>query len=70
MVLENVDVLLNIGDGDTAHTGGPVWEDPDISALVKRFVWSGGVFIGVGETAGHQYQGRYLQLAQVLGVDK
>ena len=70
LVLENVDVLLNIGDGDTAHTGGPVWEDPDISALVKRFVWNGGGFIGVGEPAGHQYQGRYLQLAQVLGVEK
>ena len=62
--------MLNIGDGDTAHTGGSVWEDPDISAAVKRFVWEGGGFIGVGEPAGHQYQGRYLQLAQVLGVEK
>ncbi len=68
--LDGVDVLLNIGDGDTAHTGGSVWEDPDISAAVKRFVWEGGGFIGVGEPAGHQYQGRYLQLAQVLGVEK
>ena len=68
--LDGVDVVLNIGDGDTAHTGGSVWEDPAVSATVKRFVWNGGGFIGVGEPAGHQYQGRYLQLAQVLGVEK
>ncbi|MEG2931684.1 MAG: lacto-N-biose phosphorylase central domain-containing protein, partial [Ruthenibacterium sp.] len=24
-VLDDVDVLLNIGDADTAHTGGAVW---------------------------------------------
>ncbi len=69
-VLDGVDVLLNIGSGDTAHTGGAVWEDPDISSAVKRFVWNGGGFIGVGEPSGHQYQGRYLQLAHVLGVEK
>jgi len=69
-VLDEVDVLLNIGDGDTAHTGGAVWEDPAVSAAVKRFVWNGGGLIGVGEPSGHQYQGRYLQLASVLGVEK
>ncbi|MBD4632149.1 1,3-beta-galactosyl-N-acetylhexosamine phosphorylase, partial [Xanthomonas citri pv. citri] len=37
---------------------------------VKRFVWNGGGFIGVGEPSGHQYQGRYLQLSGVLGVEK
>ena len=69
-VLKGIDVLLNIGDGDTAHTGGEVWEDPEISAAVKRFVWNGGGFIGVGEPSGHQYQGRCLQLSGVLGVEK
>ena len=69
-VLEDVDALINVGGGDTAHTGGAVWEDPEISAAVKRFVWNGGGFIGVGEPSGHQYQGRYLQLSSVLGVEK
>ena len=59
-----------VGGGDTAHTGGKVWEDPEISAAVKGFVHRGGGFIGVGEPSGHQYQGRYIQLAQVLGVEK
>ena len=69
-LLKDIDVILNVGDGDTAHTGGAVWEDPEISAAIKRFVYEGGGFIGVGEPAGHQYQGRYLQLAGVMGVEK
>ena len=69
-LLDGVDVLLNIGDGDTAHTGGAVWEDPDISSAVRGFIHRGGGFIGVGEPSGHQYQGRYLQLAGALGVEK
>ena len=36
-------------------------------AAIKRFVCNGGGFIGVGEPTGHQYQGRYLQLAQRAG---
>ena len=69
-MLDEVDVLLNVGDGDTAHTGGAVWEQPEISSAIRRFVHRGGGFIGVGEPSGHQYQGRYLQLASVLGVEK
>ena len=48
-VLDGIDVLINVGDGDTAHTGGKVWEDPEISSAVKGFVHRGGGLIGVGE---------------------
>ncbi|MEG2988228.1 MAG: 1,3-beta-galactosyl-N-acetylhexosamine phosphorylase, partial [Oscillospiraceae bacterium] len=68
--LDGIDVILNVGDGDTAHTGGVLWEDPQIAAMIRKFVYDGGGFIGVGEPAGHQYQGRYLQLAGVMGVEK
>ena len=69
-ILNEVDVLVNVGDGDTAHTGGAVWEDPAVSAAIRGFIRRGGGFIGVGEPSGHQYQGRYLQLAAALGVEK
>ena len=69
-LLDAIDVVINVGDGDTAHTGGAEWEDPAISAAIRKFVYNGGGFIGVGEPAGHQYQGRYLQLASILGVEK
>ncbi len=69
-ILDDIDVLLNVGDGDTAHTGGAYWEDAAIASAVKRFVHRGGGLIGVGQPAGHQYQGRYLQLSGVMGVER
>ncbi len=69
-VLDDVDVIINVGDGDTAHTGGVEWEDAAISSAIRAFVGRGGGLIGVGEPGGHQYQGRYIQLASVLGVEK
>lgn len=69
-ILDEIDVIINVGDGDTAHTGGAEWEDAAISATLRRFVHRGGGFIGVGEPGGHQYQGRYLQTAGILGVEK
>ena len=69
-LLETVDVIINVGDADTAHTGGIWWEDPEISSAIRKFVWNGGGFIGVGEPSGHPYQGHILQLASVLGVEE
>ena len=69
-ILDGIDVVINVGDGDTAHTGGAEWEDPTVSAAVRKFVHRGGGFIGVGEPTGHQYQGHYLQLSGILGVEK
>ena len=69
-ILEDIDVVLNIGDGDTAHTGGIYWENPIIVAAIQKFVYEGGGLIGIGEPAGHQYQGHYLQLPNVQGVEK
>ena len=41
-ILKDVDVLVNVGDGDTAHTGGAVWEDPAVSAAIRGFIRRGG----------------------------
>ena len=69
-ILDEIDVLINVGDADTAHTGGYEWADEGIVTAVRRFVSKGGGFIGVGEPSGHQYQGHFLQLACLLGVEK
>ena len=69
-VLDGIDVIINVGDADTAHTGGTYWTNPVITDAIRRFVWNGGGFIGVGEPTGHQHQGRFFQLADVLGVEK
>ena len=69
-LLDSLDVIINVGDADTAHTGGIWWEDPEISSAIRKFVWNGGGFIGVGEPSGHPYQGHIFQLATVLGVEE
>ena len=69
-ILKEFDVLINVGDGDTAHTGGRWWQNAAVTARIRQFVLEGGGFIGVGEPSGHQFQGRYLQLAGLLGVEK
>ena len=69
-LLDSIDVILNVGDGDTAHTGGAEWEDPMVASAIRGFIHRGGGFIGIGEPSGHQYQGHYLQLASALGVEK
>lgn len=68
-LLEKIDVLINVGDADTAHTGGKIWENPELSTRLRRFVSNGGAFIGIGEPTAHQYSGHYFQLANVLGVE-
>ncbi|MDU3395956.1 MAG: 1,3-beta-galactosyl-N-acetylhexosamine phosphorylase, partial [Clostridiales bacterium] len=69
-ILDHIDVLINVGDADTAHTGGEWWANPRIIEAVRRFVYNGGGIIGVGEPSGHQYQGHFFQLAQVFGVEE
>ena len=69
-VLDGIDVIINVGDADTAHTGGYYWADAEVVSAIRKFVYNGGGFIGVGEPSGHQHQGHFLQLANVLGVEK
>lgn len=69
-ILDEIDVVLNVGDADTAYTGGDNWTDEKILTAVKGFIYNGGGFIGVGEPSAHQSQGHYFQLATVMGVEK
>ncbi len=69
-ILKGIDVLINVGDADTAHTGGEWWCDPDISSAVKQFVYNGGGIIGIGEPTAHQANGHFFQLANVFGVEE
>ena len=69
-ILNDIDVVLNVGGAYTAYTGGENWTDEKIVAAVKKFIYNGGGFIGVGEPTACQHQGRYFQLAGVMGVEK
>ena len=68
--MKNFDVIINVGDADTAQTGGENWIDETISTAIREFVYNGGGFIGVGEPAAHQWQGKFFQLDDILGVEE
>ena len=63
-------VIINAGDAYTAWSGAENWKDEKVVCAIRRFVDEGGGFIGVGEPSACQYQGRYFQLSDVLGVDR
>ncbi len=66
----NIDVLINAGDAYTAFSGGEAWLDEKLQVAIRSFVYNGGGFIGVGEPTACSANGRYFQLADVLGVDE
>ncbi|MDC7290305.1 1,3-beta-galactosyl-N-acetylhexosamine phosphorylase [Blautia schinkii] len=66
----DVDVIINAGDAMTAFSGGEEWADPKMIAEIRRWIYNGGGFLGVGEPSAYHAGGRFFQLADVLGVDK
>ena len=69
-ILKDIDVIINVGDADTAQSGGENWCDEKIVTAIKEFVYNGGGFIGVGEPGAHQWQGKFFQLDDILGVER
>ena len=69
-VAEDIDVIINVGSAYTAFSGGEAWLDEKLTVSIRKFVYNGGGFIGIGEPTACQHGGRYFQLADVLGVDK
>ncbi|UOQ91942.1 1,3-beta-galactosyl-N-acetylhexosamine phosphorylase [Halobacillus shinanisalinarum] len=67
---DDVDVLINAGDASTAFSGGECWLDETLTSTIREWVYNGGGFIGIGEPTAFHHQGRFFQLADVLGVDK
>jgi len=68
--LADIDVIINTGEADTAHTGGDYWRNEKILTNIRKFIAGGGGFIGIGEPTGHAYNGRFIQLGAALGVEK
>lgn len=69
-VSSDIDVIINAGDTYTVYSGGNAWLDEELQTAIRKFVYNGGGFIGVGEPTACSANGRYFQLADVLGVDE
>ncbi|SIS78723.1 1,3-beta-galactosyl-N-acetylhexosamine phosphorylase [Virgibacillus pantothenticus] len=69
-VPDDVDIIINAGDAGTAFSGGERWKDVRLTSILREWVYQGGGFVGIGEPTAYHQEGRYFQLANVLGVDK
>ena len=66
----DIGVIINAGDAMTSWSGGENWIDEKIITNIRKWVYEGGGFIGVGEPTAYQKQGKLFQLFDVLGVDR
>ncbi|MYL40549.1 1,3-beta-galactosyl-N-acetylhexosamine phosphorylase [Virgibacillus salexigens] len=67
---DDIDVIINAGDAGTAFSGGEIWKESVLTEKLREWIYHGGGFIGIGEPSAYHHEGRYFQLANVLGVDK
>lgn len=68
--LEDVDVIINAGDANTSFSGGEKWLEDGVLENVRRFIYNGGGFIGIGQPSAIYSNGKYFQLSEALGVDE
>ena len=68
--LTDVDVVINAGRAGSAWSGGDAWKDPELVAALTKWVYEGGIFIGVNEPSAAEGFMDYFRMAQVLGVDE
>lgn len=66
----SIKVIINAGAYLTSWSGYDAWIDEEIVTKVRKWVYDGGGFIGVGEPTSYLHQGRFFQLQDVMGVDK
>ncbi len=75
-ILENEDclndagVIINVGEAYDAFSGGRYWAKEKIVTEIRKFIYNGCGFIGIGEPSAYLREGKYFQLYDVLGVDK
>lgn len=67
---ESIDVIITGGDFATAFSGGDNWKDAKLVSNLRAWVHAGGALIGIGQPTATDFQGRFFQLADCLGVDQ
>lgn len=67
---EDIDVIINAGDVNTAFSGGEIWKNEKLITMIRKWIYEGHGFVGIGEPTAYEHGGHYFQLAEALGVDK
>ena len=69
-VLKDVDIVINAGRAGTAWSGGDAWKDAALVAALQKWVYEGGVLIGVEDPSAVEGYDTYFRMASVLGIQK
>jgi len=65
-----VKVVINAGRAGTAWSGGHFWSNPEVEAILTRWVQKGGGLVGIGEPSALPQRGQLFKLSQVFGLDR
>jgi len=65
-----VKVIINAGRAGSAWSGGHFWSNPEVEAILTRWVQKGGGLVGVGEPSALPQTGQLFKLSQVFGLDR
>lgn len=68
--LEGIDVVINAGYAGSAWSGGNAWKDDKLIEILTKWVYQGGVFLGVNEPSAVAGYDTYFRMAHVLGIDE
>ncbi len=66
----DVKVIINAGRLDSAWSGGDYWKNSALVEKINEFVGEGGGFIGIAEPSAAKFSTQYIQLADMLGIDR
>ncbi len=68
--LSKYKILINAGAAGTAWSGGDAWNNSTLEGIISKWVFEGGIFIGVNEPSAVEGYDTTFRLASILGVDK
>ena len=67
--LDHFDVIINEGIMGSAWSGGDFWKKAEIQEALRKWVYNGGGFIGIGHPTACEHQGKIFQLSDIMGVE-
>nr|WP_297708829.1 1,3-beta-galactosyl-N-acetylhexosamine phosphorylase [uncultured Butyrivibrio sp.] len=68
--LDDYKVIINAGVEGSAWSGGDNWQNPIIEEALTKWVYNGGIFLGINEPSAISGYDTAFRMAHVLGVDK
>ncbi|MBE9545071.1 MAG: 1,3-beta-galactosyl-N-acetylhexosamine phosphorylase [Proteobacteria bacterium] len=67
---KDASVIINDGVAETSWSGGHWWANEKVITDIRKWIHNGGGFVGAVEPTAHEHNGKFFQLADVMGIQK